>query len=101
MAQTKQASYPFERLDPGKCTGLVLCGMGGPDGPQAVQPFLRNLFSDPSILPLPGFLSPLVGRLMSMRRAPAARKRYLKISPDGVTIYCAHQPKQNIGLSLA
>ncbi len=85
MPKTKQACYPFERLDPGKCTGLVLCGMGGPDGSEAVQPFLRNLFSDPAILPVPRFLSPLVGSLMSRRRAPLARKRYLKVSPDGVT----------------
>ncbi len=85
MAQTKQVSYPFERLDPGKCTGLIFCGMGGPDGPEAVQPFLRNLFSDPAIFPVPRFLSPLVGQLVSRRRAPSARERYLKVSPDGVT----------------
>ena len=85
MPKTKQAFYPIERLDPGKRTGLVFCGMGGPDGPAAVQPFLRNLFSDPAILPVPRLLSPLVGQLMSMRRAPKARKRYLQVSPDGVT----------------
>ncbi len=80
-----KAFYSDERLDPGKSTGLILCGMGGPDGPEAVEPFLRNLFSDPSIFPVPKCLSPLVGRLISKRRAPKTRLRYLQVSPDGVT----------------
>ena len=37
-------TYPSDALDPGRITGVVLCGMGGPDGPEAVGPFLRNLF---------------------------------------------------------
>lgn len=85
MTEKIQKAYPFERLDAGKRTGLVFCGMGGPDSQQAVRPFLRNLFSDPAILPVPRLLSPLVGQLMSIRRAPSARKRYLQVSADGVT----------------
>lgn len=85
MTRKKQAFYPTERLDPGKCTGLIFCGMGGPDGPDSVQPFLKNLFSDPAIMPVPRFLSPLVGQLMSMRRAPEARKRYRQVSSDCIT----------------
>ncbi|MGH6878713.1 MAG: ferrochelatase, partial [Rhizomicrobium sp.] len=33
---------------------VVLFNLGGPDSPDAVEPFLRNLFSDPAVLPLPG-----------------------------------------------
>ena len=29
--------YPKDRLDPALVTGLILCGMGGPDGPEAVR----------------------------------------------------------------
>ncbi|MBX3493337.1 MAG: ferrochelatase, partial [Parvibaculum sp.] len=32
---------------------IVLFNLGGPDGPQAVEPFLFNLFSDPAIIRVP------------------------------------------------
>jgi len=32
---------------------VVLFNLGGPDSPEAVKPFLRNLFGDPAILPAP------------------------------------------------
>ena len=35
---------------------VVLFNLGGPDGPDAVEPFLRNLFSDPAIISLPAIL---------------------------------------------
>ncbi len=43
-------TFPQAKLDPSRTTGLILCGMGGPDRPEAVQPFLRNLFADPLIV---------------------------------------------------
>lgn len=82
---TAACPYPKDRLDPDRTTGLILCGMGGPDRPAAVEPFLRNLFSDPAIFPLPRPLAPLLGRLIAKLRAPGVRRRYLRISPDGAT----------------
>ena len=35
---------------------IVLFNLGGPDSLEAVQPFLRNLFSDPAIIRLPALL---------------------------------------------
>ncbi|HEU5097120.1 MAG TPA: ferrochelatase, partial [Reyranella sp.] len=35
---------------------IVLFNLGGPDSLEAVQPFLRNLFSDPAIIALPSWL---------------------------------------------
>ncbi|MEI9930716.1 MAG: ferrochelatase [Rhizomicrobium sp.] len=32
---------------------VVLFNLGGPDSPEAVEPFLRNLFTDPAIISLP------------------------------------------------
>ena len=32
--------------------GVVLLNLGGPDSPEAVEPFLRNLFSDPEVIQL-------------------------------------------------
>ena len=76
-------SYRQDRLDPARPAGLILCGMGGPDGPDDVQPFLRNLFSDPRIIPVPRWLAPLVARLIARRRAPAVRERYAMIGHGG------------------
>ena len=58
---------------------IILFNLGGPDSPEAVQPFLKNLFSDPAIISLPSFLRlPLAG-FISSRRAPKAKKIYDQI----------------------
>ncbi len=55
---------------------LIALNLGGPDGPDAVQPFLFNLFNDPAIIALPGIVrTPLAG-LISRRRAPGSRENY-------------------------
>jgi ferrochelatase len=58
---------------------VVLFNLGGPDGPEAVEPFLFNLFSDPAIIGLPGLVRRPLARLISRRRAPVAREIYAKI----------------------
>jgi len=78
-------TYRHDRLDPDLTTGLILCGMGGPDGPDAVEPFLRNLFADPAIFPLPRLLAPLVGRWIARRRAPQVRANYAAVSHTSAT----------------
>lgn len=83
--QPQPCPYPRDHLDPTRTTGLVLCGMGGPDGPEAVEPFLLNLFGDPMIFPVRKPFGPLLGRLIAKVRTPGVRKRYLTISPDGCT----------------
>lgn len=55
---------------------VVLLNLGGPDSLEAVEPFLKNLFSDPAVISLPGFLRRPVSRLIATRRAPVARKIY-------------------------
>jgi ferrochelatase len=55
---------------------VVLFNLGGPDGPEAVEPFLRNLFSDPAIIALPSILRLPLARLIARRRAPVARAIY-------------------------
>jgi ferrochelatase len=56
--------------------GIVLFNLGGPDGLEAVEPFLRNLFSDPAIISLPGLLRKPLARRIARRRAPLARTIY-------------------------
>ena len=56
--------------------GIVLFNLGGPDGLDAVEPFLRNLFSDPAIISLPGILRRPLARFIARRRTPLARTIY-------------------------
>lgn len=57
-------------------TAVVLFNLGGPDRPEAVQPFLFNLFFDPAIIRLPLPLRWLLARFISKRRAPVAQEIY-------------------------
>ena len=62
--------------------GVVLFQLGGPDRPDAVKPFLYNLFCDPDIIPL-GPLGIVLRKPLAWwiahRRAPHVAKHYKKI----------------------
>ncbi len=58
---------------------VVLFNLGGPDSPEAVEPFLRNLFSDPAVIDLPGLIRRPLASFIARRRAPVAREIYAKI----------------------
>ena len=58
---------------------VVLFNLGGPDAPEAVEPFLCNLFNDPAILSVPSFIRKPLARFIAGRRAPIAREIYAKI----------------------
>ena len=58
---------------------VVLFNLGGPDGPDAVEPFLFNLFNDPAIIGAPGLVRWSLAKFISMRRAPFAREIYAHI----------------------
>ena len=55
---------------------IVLMNLGGPDSPQAVRPFLVNLFSDPAIISLSAVMRWPLARLIAWRRAAVARDIY-------------------------
>jgi ferrochelatase len=55
---------------------VVLMNLGGPDSPEAVKPFLYNLFSDPAIIRLPLWLRLPLAWLIAVRRAKIARRIY-------------------------
>lgn len=59
-----------------KRIAVVLFNLGGPDSPEAVQPFLFNLFNDPAIIGLPNPFRWFLARFISSRRAPVAREIY-------------------------
>lgn len=55
---------------------VVLFNLGGPDAPEAVRPFLFNLFADPAIIRLPNPFRFLVASLIAKRRAKPAGEIY-------------------------
>ena len=60
-------------------TAVVLFNLGGPDRPEAVRGFLRNLFGDPAILRVPWPIRPLLASFIARRRAPTAAEIYREI----------------------
>ena len=50
---------------------IVLFNLGGPDRPEAIRPFLLNLFRDPAILRVPFFVRPLLARMIARARGGA------------------------------
>lgn len=58
---------------------IILFNLGGPDSLEAVEPFLRNLFSDPAILRLPSLIRRPLASFIARRRTPKARAIYAKI----------------------
>ncbi len=57
-------------------TAIILFNLGGPDGPDAVRPFLFNLFNDPAIIGAPQPVRTAVAALISTTRAKASRANY-------------------------
>lgn len=58
---------------------VVLFNLGGPDSPEAIRPFLLNLFNDPDIIPLPAvlrWLQPSLARYIVSKRLPRVTKYY-------------------------
>ncbi len=57
---------------------IVLFNLGGPDSPEAIRPFLLNLFNDPAILRAPFFVRPFLARkIAAARLRPATEAVHL------------------------
>lgn len=56
--------------------GVVLFNLGGPDGPDDVQPFLFNLFNDPAIIGAPGPVRWALANYISRTREKSAKANY-------------------------
>jgi protoporphyrin/coproporphyrin ferrochelatase len=65
--------------DARKKLAVVLFNLGGPDGPDSVRPFLRNLFRDPAIIQAPGLIREALALFISTVRAKEARANYAKM----------------------
>jgi ferrochelatase len=80
-------------------TAVVLMNLGGPDSPEAVRPFLFNLFSDPAIIRLPGLVRLPLARLIAWQRARVARHIYDRL--DGSSPLFANTEAQARALEAA
>lgn len=60
----------------GRRIAVVLFNLGGPDDQASVKPFLFNLFNDPAIIGLPGFVRTPLAKLISERREKSAQANY-------------------------
>jgi len=60
-------------------TAVILFNLGGPDRPEAVKPFLFNLFHDPAIMRMPQPFRFLIALLISSKRDKVAQDIYAKI----------------------
>lgn len=69
-------SMTAETRRPNRRVAVVLTNLGGPDRPDAVKPFLFNLFNDPAIIGLPGIVRTPLARLISSRREKSAQANY-------------------------
>ncbi|HJS84462.1 MAG TPA: ferrochelatase [Acetobacteraceae bacterium] len=55
---------------------IVLFNLGGPDRPEAIRPFLLNLFRDKAILRVPFFIRPILARIIARQRLKPATENY-------------------------
>jgi ferrochelatase len=55
---------------------VVLFNLGGPDRPEAIKPFLLNVFSDTAILRVPFFVRPFLAHRIAASRLEPARVSY-------------------------
>ncbi len=61
---------------PRRKVAVVLFNLGGPDGPDAVRPFLFNLFRDPAIIGAPAIIRYPIAALISTTREKSAKANY-------------------------
>ena len=59
-------------------TGIILAQLGGPRDQREVEPFVRAIFADPDLVPIPGgpVVSKVFGWAVAKARGPFVRKNY-------------------------
>lgn len=65
---------------------IVVFNLGGPDGPDAVRPFLFNLFNDPWIVALPQPFRWMIATAISRSRAEKSKGYYAKLGGRSVLL---------------
>lgn len=88
---------------PTKRVGIVLFQLGGPDSLDAVEPFLRNLFLDPDIIPMGplGFLRGPLARYIAKKRALPVAGRYAMIGRRSPIALLTERQRKKLTAALA
>ncbi len=55
---------------------ILLVNMGGPSSLSEIKDYLKAIFRDPAILPMPGLIREILAIYISRKRAPIVAKRY-------------------------
>jgi len=86
-----------------KRVGVVLFQLGGPDSLDAVEPFLRNLFLDPDIIPMGplGFLRGPLARFIAKKRAVPVRGRYAMIGRRSPIAILTERQRAKLAIALS
>jgi protoporphyrin/coproporphyrin ferrochelatase len=86
-----------------KRVGVVLFQLGGPDSLDAVEPFLRNLFLDPDIIPMGplGFLRGPLARYIAKKRSVSVAGRYAMIGRRSPIALLTERQRMKLSAALA
>ncbi|MBI4184001.1 MAG: ferrochelatase [Proteobacteria bacterium] len=80
---------------------IVLFNLGGPDRPEAIKPFLFNLFCDPAIIRAPTPIRWLIAKLISTRRTSVATAIYREIGGASPLLELTRQQASALEVALA
>ena len=80
---------------------IVLFNLGGPDRIESVRPFLENLFRDPAILRVPGFIRPWLGKFIARRRTKAASENYAILGGGSPLLELTEEQARSLEAALA
>jgi protoporphyrin/coproporphyrin ferrochelatase len=86
-----------------KRVGIVLFQLGGPDSLDTVEPFLRNLFLDPDIIPMGplGFLRGPLARYIAKKRSVPVRGRYAMIGRRSPIALLTERQRAKLAIALS
>jgi ferrochelatase len=84
----------------GPKVAVVLFNLGGPDRTESIRPFLVNLFTDPAILRVPGFIRPWLGRLIAWRRTKPATENYAILGGKSPLLELTIEQGENLAATL-
>jgi protoporphyrin/coproporphyrin ferrochelatase len=80
---------------------IVLFNLGGPDRPEAVRPFLLNLFRDPAILRVPAPVRPILARIIARARVKPASENYALLGGRSPLLELTERQARALEASLA
>ncbi len=83
-------------------TGIVVAQLGGPKTLAEVEPFIRSIFADPHLVPLPGGTRTrsVLSSLVAKARAPRSRANYAAIGGGSPIVATTHGQADALGAAL-